>query len=217
MQGQKGVLNLNAGISIAKPDKRIYNSSNSFTKGLIANDKSSFLNEFFFNFSMEFRLKREVYLTTGLGASVIFNDVSRLVDYSYFFPGNLQLKGWINGWYFNTSLQPAIGIKKNVLNRGAWKYYVGITDAFSLSLQKSMYKTGFPIIHRFSRKTIEPFANEVLITLGIQKGRKSYHIDLRAINMKFLDEALENNGKRLDLYNPFKIRLRVGYNLHSKT
>jgi hypothetical protein len=216
VNGQKRVLNFDAGISVTKPDKRIFNNSNTFAKDLITSDRSSLLNEFLLRFTTEFSLGRKTQLTTGLGASIIFNDVSRFIDHPYFFPGNQQLSGWINGWYFNTSLQPHIGIKKNILNRGDWKYYVGFSNAFSLSLYKSMYKTGFPITHRFSRRTFEPFANELFITTGIQKGRKSYHIDLRAINMKFLDAALENNGKSLDFYNPFKIRLRVAYNLHAK-
>ncbi|GLR18000.1 hypothetical protein GCM10007940_26150 [Portibacter lacus] len=150
-----------------------------------------------------------------MGTSIIFNDAGRIIDYTYFFPGNQQLKGWWNRWYFNTSLQPNLGIKRNILNHGDWNYYVGINNTFSLSLFKSMYNSGFLLQHRFSRVTLEPFANELFISTGLQKGRRSFHLDFRAVHMKFLDEAIENNGSKLDFYNPFKIRFRVGYNLHT--
>lgn len=208
-------IDLRGSFSITKPDKRTYENTNAFESRLLSKDRPSYLNEFIFNISKVIKLRNSTFLSAGIGSSTVFNDVDRLINNYYFYPDQqvIQLVGHINGWYLNTSIQPTIGIMRKFSSTSNWDAYLGVENAFSLSLFKSMYSSGLPLEKRFSRSTFEPFANELFVNTRIQRKRIAYHFDVRIFNLKFVDEALKNSGKKNDINNPIKLRLSLSYSL----
>jgi len=140
-QSNKLIISFNTGISFSKPDKRVdFTRINKgvFVADIVTDNKASIMNEFFYNIYIEKKILRDVNIITGLGTSVIFNDVRRGVDYSYFHPKNefIQLQGWFNDWYFNASVQPIIGINKKVYQNEKRTLSVGLNNSFSFSIYK---------------------------------------------------------------------------------
>ncbi|WP_235299691.1 hypothetical protein [Portibacter marinus] len=220
LYGQRSIesLKFNIGTSLTKPDKRVDFVRPNLADNII-DGRPSVLNEFFYGISGDIVVKHNLFFEFGIGTSIIFNNVNRRINYRYFHPQYeiIQLRLWFNDWYFNTSVQPHLGLRKKVFTKGDWDYFMGLNNAFSLSLHKIMFGLSKKGIHyRFSRFTFEPFANETFVTLSMRKGSKAYNLDFRAVNLKFIDNALENNGKNIDFYNPFKVRLRLVYDLATR-
>lgn len=63
-------------------------------------------------------------------------------------------------------------------------------------------------VFKFEVSEIELFSG-----LRFEKKKIIYSLQLRLLNMQFKDDALANNGKKIDFYNPLKFRFAIHKNL----
>ncbi|QLH30212.1 MAG: hypothetical protein HWD63_13050 [Candidatus Parvibacillus calidus] len=64
-----------------------------------------------------------------------------------------------------------------------------------------------------SRNKTEYFSNELYPGIFAEYKRFKATLGVRRLHMKYRDGAIANNGKNPDLYNPFKVRLSLSYDL----
>lgn len=70
------------------------------------------------------------------------------------------------------------------------------------------------IMNLAANKT-ELFATELYPGIFVRLGKFKFDLNYRILHWKYRDDALANNGLRVDTYNPSKLRFQISYQFWS--
>ncbi|MCO6459781.1 MAG: hypothetical protein J5I59_00120 [Saprospiraceae bacterium] len=210
VDGQNKTLKIFTGYSIGKVDKR-YDFLYDEYPTAIANtvirhlDDNSPDDEYFIGIGYFKIFKNKLSIGIEL-------DYSRMIQ-DFFIPVNVYNLGerfdvfvWREKSYYHL-IQTVPEIKFNVLDK---KIKLGLS--FSGIGNVSFLKHIEPYNLKASR--IEYFSTELYPGIFMGYKRFNLNVGVRAWHWKYRDDAIANNGLKVDPYNPFKMRLSLSYDIY---
>lgn len=198
---------LNVGIGASRPDFR-YNSPFTDPYGHVKTYRYDADMELYFTAVKPIRLVGNLDLTAGLGYAFLQKKPRLYVENGYFDVLNaILLTAKV---YQIHQVQVPIGLQFSAVRKE--NFVVGVyANVLANFARVKHIEPDFQ--NRLTTFEFTPFSVESFAGLFMRTRRLSYSLDTRIFHGQFRDDALENNGKRFDPYNLFKIRFMVGYQL----
>jgi hypothetical protein len=199
----------NVGTAISLADKRYDFLKGNSSQEWVKNDNSIFEHDIFLNYNKELINKKRYQLFAGLGYLLNINLIKLRIQNEEFTKkgrdANLILL--FNDTYYKHNIYIPIELRYKL--KSSQKFTTNIL--FSSIADYTFYKTVKPE----SRRTLSIFKSELsdiefYSGINFTSQNISYKLDFRFINLQFKDNALANNGKEVDFYNPLKIRFSIG-------
>ena len=211
LKSQNSALNIYTSYSIGKVDNRI---DFLFGKYPLSNDPqlvNKILTEntpddtYSIGFGYQNSINSKLALNLAIEYALLIQDFLIPANgQSYFNAGN-KIFYWRNKSYYHmVQLSPIVQylILDKTVNAG-----VNIQAIGNISFRKVVQEGNL------SRNKTEYFSNELYPGIFAEYKRFKATFGVRALHMKYRDGAIANNGKNPDLYNPFKVRLSLSYDL----
>lgn len=193
-QSSKHNFSVYLGYGVSTPDKRIISSSiQEYTMD----------DEYSVGIIYKYSLFNRVSIGVGMGYAQVVQDFPIRANGHSYFRALIDPVFWRDkSQYHMVQILPSIDINliksKTVLG-------INVLGMSNISFRKH--------IDRFnlSRNNIEYFASEMYT--GAFAEYKKFRLDVgyRVLNLKYRDDAIENNGLETDPYNPFKLRFQLSY------
>ncbi len=198
---------LNYGIGLSQYDTRLDFPLSSIQRMSALNSKSWFEYDFFVNYNYHLINKQKVTLSLGLGYLLIINNFHLPVQNSYF---NIGARiGYTNKVYYKNNISIPIEIRYKINNLSL---ILGINSNVTIFKYLSPFNKsiviGSPYKYLIGLSDIEMYPG-----LRYDKNDIGYSLQYRLLNFQFKDDAMANNGKEMDMYNPVKFRLTVSKKL----
>jgi len=150
-------------------------------------------------------LKKRLSIGIDLGYAKLVQDFLLPVNgTSYFYADGEKLYWRHKSDYHIIQISPQI---KYVLTDGQFKFGQSVQFIGNVTFRKAL-----PEDYLFKNK-IEYFATEVYPGIFVEYKRIRANLGVRVLHMKYRDDAIYNNGKNPDLYNPLKIKFTLSYDL----
>ncbi len=210
LKSQNSALNIYTSYSIGKVDNRI---DFLFGKYPLSNDPqlvNKILTEntpddtYSIGFGYQNSINSKLALNIDIGYALLMQDFLLPVN-STFFRSPLFIFFWRNKSYYHmVQLSPSVQylILDKTVNAG-----VNIQAIGNISFRKVIQDGNL------SRNKTEYFSNELYPGIFAEYKRFKATLGVRALHTKYRDDAIANNGKNPDWYNPFKVRLSLSYDL----
>ncbi|MBK8388009.1 MAG: hypothetical protein IPL23_01395 [Saprospiraceae bacterium] len=192
------------GLSMGKADtKKLYKWGNN-TSG-IGNIKLE--SDFYFSINRQLLNKNRFYVQGGIGYLVNMHRVANVINLAYF---DLSIEPlWYNSLYIKNNLYLPLDFKYYLSNKR--KISIISSNTMSFTFHKLVKKlNGDGAFNHFKKWTLDPSNLETFIGFGFDRDKFQYFGQIRVFNLMFKDDALSNNGKEIDYYNPLKFRLGMG-------
>lgn len=209
--GQNNTLKIYTGYSIGKVDKRydfLYDQypiaiANSVIRHL---DDNSPDDEYSLGIGYSYKLNRKLELGINIGYAKLVQDFHLPANGNTYFGEKVFIFFWRDKSYYHL-IQAVPEIKFNVIDK---KVKIGLL--FSGIGNVSFLKHIEDYNLRASR--IEYFSTELYPGIFMGYKRFNLNIGVRAWHWKYRDDAIANNGLKVDPYNPFKMRLSLSYDIY---
>ncbi len=191
--------------AIGKPDKNY----DFLSRGPAETVKSKFNDntpddEYAFGLGYSYRFKGKYALYFNIGYAKLVQDFILPANGNTYFGRVNEIFYWRNKSYYHM-IQVSPGIDYTIIskdiNLGAMLQAVG-----NISFRKHIPE------NNLSRKKIEYFATELYPGVFAEYKSIRASLGIRALHLKNRDDALANNGLKVDKYNPFKIKFGLSYN-----
>lgn len=217
----------NATVAAATPDRRDgyirEGYGNSFAQQLheynetIPKDK-----EYGFGLTYRYRENKRVNFGFGLNVVKISQEFASPIRKEFFGPGpySEELDVRIHHRLYGFQFSPILDLKfidQNRANLASNKsftaYTFGATAAlvYAITYKQIARQRVLTIEHKVNR--IDPFATEFYPGLSLSNGPFRFDVQYRAFQLRYRDDSAVNNGKRVDTYNPPKVRLALSCRL----
>ncbi len=198
---------LSIGIGLSNADRRydfLIGRYGSLITDWAKEDNPWFEYDFFVNYNKKIMEKGKLIFFGGIGYSLNVNLFKLPLNLAYF--GDFTEVLWTNQSYYKHNLNLPIELGY-VVKESESKSIIGI---FLINSNFSFFKKSF-ITQNFSRSTYKFDLSEVELYGGLklEKEKYSYALQVRLVNMALRDDALVNNLKEIDFYNPIKLRMAV--------
>lgn len=196
------------GYGVGKPDIRYDFLFPTFPPGTVQTvinkaGQTSLDDEYIFGIRYKYITSNLVDFGIGIGYAQLVQDFLLPADGNGYFRQTIEPYFWRDTSHYHIiQLQPTIDIA--FIEKSVVLGFNG-TGIANISFRKH--------INRFnlSRNIIEYFASELYT--GVYCEYKRFRVDLgyRVLHMKHRDDAIANNGLRVDSYNPSKWRFQLSY------
>lgn len=200
---------INIGIGLSQPDMRLdFLGSDWGAKQIIENafaNKPLFEYDIFINYSKKIIGNERLKLYIGVGYLMNLNKVRIPINNAYFTDPNLDtdLVLRFNRNYLKHNLSFPIEGRLHLKNNKLKNLLV----TFGLNHNITVFKQINPPNDFLSDFSFEPSETEVYTGLRYEKNDWGYYLQYRLVNIQYKDDALENNGKDVDYFNPIKFRI----------
>lgn len=211
LESQNNALYVYTSYSLGKVDKRIdflfdkYPSLNEPQQVNIILNENTPDDEYAIGLGYQYSINSKLALNLAIEYALLIQDFLIPANgQSYFNAGN-KIFYWRNKSYYHmVQLSPIVQylILDKTVNAG-----VNIQAIGNISFRKVIQDGNL------SRNKTEYFSNELYPGIFAEYKRFKATLGVRALHMKYRDGAIANNGKNPDLYNPFKVRLSLSYDL----
>ena len=150
------------------------------------------------------KMKHRLSVGIDLGYAKLVQDFLLPANGDYF-DQTIRLLSWRQkSDYHIIQISPQI---KYVLTDGQFKFGQSVQFIGNVTFRKAL-----PEDYLFKNK-IEYFATEVYHGIFVEYKRIRANLGVRVLHMKYRDDAIYNNGKNPDLYNPLKIKFTLSCDL----
>lgn len=205
---QNNAISLNTSYSMGKVDKRynfVYDQYPAVVESIINKiDDNTADDEYAIGLGFSWKLKNELSIGVNLNYALLVQDFLLPVNGEFFKQTNRPFFWRNKSNYHIMQLSPIVQylIIKKTVNAGVKIQAIG-----NISFRKVVQDGNL------SRNKTEYFSNELYPGFFAEYKRFKATLGVRALNMKYRDDAIANNGKNPDWYNPFKVRLSLSYDL----
>ena len=212
VNGQNNTLKIYTGYSIGNMDKR-YDFLYDQYPTAIANSVIRHLNdntpddEYSLGIGYSYKLSRKLALRINIGYAKLVQDFLLPTNGNTYFGELIKPFFWRDKSNYHL-IQAVPEIKFNVIDK---KIKIGLL--FSGIGNVSFLKHIEDYNLRASR--IEYFSTELYPGIFMGYMRFNLNIGVRAWHWKYRDDAIANNGLRVDPYNPFKMRFSLSYDIYT--
>jgi hypothetical protein len=203
---------LSFGLGLSQSDRRfdfLTNNGGWGTRAKVAAaDKPWLEYDFFINYNRNIIDNKHFKLLLGMGYLININLFRLPVNNTHFNIRNLV--GMSNQIYYKHNINIPIDLRYNIIGREQNK----LSILLSLNNDITFYKQLKPnlrniiSVSKFSLSDVELYTG-----LRYDKNNIGYGLQYRIKNLQFRDDALINNKKEIDLYNPVKFRLVISRKL----
>ena len=208
----KHSLRLSSGYAYGVPDKRydfMYDKYNPFgpvQTVILYLDSTTIDDEYSVAIRYDYKLNNRVSLGLGLGYAQLVQDFLLPADGNGYFRQLIKPFFWRDESQYHM-LQLVPNVDFLFCNNKSFTF--GTTGSFvgNISFRKH--------INRFnlSRNNLEYFSSEMYGGLYTEYKRIRIDVGYRVLHWKYRDDAIENNGLRVDTYNLPKWRFQVSYKI----
>jgi hypothetical protein len=162
--------------------------------------------EYFAEFRYRYQLFNRVGIGMNLGYALLVNDFLLPANGNTYFLETIRPFFWRDiSFYHMIQLTPTLDL--NIVEKPSFRAGMQLGALNNISFRKAIRNYGM------SRNKIEYFAFELYPGLYAEIHRLRFDVQVRALHLKYRDDAIANNGLNPDPYNTFKIRMSVGYRL----
>ena len=198
---------LSIGIGLSNADRRYNFLIGRFGGDILRaakNDNPWFEYDFFLNYSRKILENKKFKVQLGLGYLLNVNLFKLPLNLIYFNDTTEPL--WLNEYYYKHNLNLPIEFVYS-FKESTSKNLLGI---LTVNNNFSFYKKSFfgdsssRSVSKFGLSEVELYGG-----LKLEKEKYSYALQVRLVNMAMRDDALVNNLKEIDFYNPIKLRMSV--------
>ena len=201
---------LNFGIGLSQPDMRLDFLGGGWGAAQIR--ENAIANRPWFEYDIFLNYNRKVIgndrfkLFGGMGYLLNINKVKIPVNNAYFTDPVLDpfLILITNKRYFKHSLHVPIEGRYHIKNDKMMSFAITIGILNNISILKKINQGSYLSDFKF-----EAAETELYTGIRYEKGNWGYYLQYRLINVQYKDDALWNNGKDVDYYNPVKFRMGV--------
>ena len=159
--------------------------------------------EYSFGLGYTYHLKDKCRLNFDLGYAKLIQDFLLPANGNTYF-GNVNEIFYLRNKSFYHMIQVSPGIDYTIINKSI-KFGVVLQAIANISF----YKRILP--YNLTRKKIEYFATELYPGVFAEYKGIEASLGIRALHLKNRDDALANNGLKVDKFNPFKIKFGLSY------
>ncbi len=212
VNGQNNSIRIYTGYAIGQVDKRIDFLFDQYSwlsyeyelQHKILNDNTSD-DEYYIGIGYSKVLKNRLSIGINLGYAKLVQDFLLPVNV-YNLGEHFDVFVWREKSYYHL-IQTVPEIKFNVIDKNVklGLYFSGVGNV-------SFHKHIEPYNLKASR--IEYFSTELYPGISMGYKRFNLNIGVRAWHWKYRDDAIANNGLKVDPYNPFKMRFSLSYDIY---
>lgn len=208
LQNSRHNLSLNIGYGLGNPDKRIDFLYDRYPSGPVLAvtakaEQTTFDDEYSIGLKYIFDLTTNGSFGFGVGYAKLVQDFLLPADGNGYFMQSIEPFFWRDtSQYHMIQIQPSYDVrllKKSVL------LGVNCSSISNISFRKHINS------FNLSRNKTEYFATEFYTSAYGEYKRIRLDIGFRLLHWKYRDDAIANNGLRVDTYNPSKWRFQVSY------
>ena len=203
MNGQNFNKSLSIGYSSSLADRRT-----DFLKGnydvSVSNDKALLEHDFFINLKRNLWVYDKWLMQGGFGYLVNLNTVALPISRDFF--KTIWLP-YLNGKYYKHSASFSLDLNYFVREKQKVRIFLNQSVYSNFSFFKSATEINGS---EFIYWALEPSEIELYCGIQMEAKRTVLELQLRQLNLAFRDDALANNGKSFDFYNPLKLRITIG-------
>lgn len=216
--GQEGKHNYSFHIGYAhgKPDHRYDFLEGEYPGAIIQSVRSSIKdatndNEYFLGFTYNYRVWNRLYVGTGLGYAQLRQDFLLPVNGGDFFGAVNRPFFWRRySRYHMLQISPEINFE--IIKNESFTLGINSRLMYNISFRKEINYREDNVMNLAANKT-ELFATELYPGIFVRFGKFRFDLNYRLLHWKYRDDALANNGLRVDTYNPSKLRFQISYEL----
>lgn len=188
---------LNFGISLSQPDVRpVFN--------IQPKDKPWFEYDIFLNFNKRVLERNRFKLFVGIGYLLNIDIVTRsflLIHDGMILDINLKTQS-----YFKSNIHLPIEMRYNLTNKESNNFVFTLSAINNITAHKFIkFTTG----GKFSNIKFEAAETELYTGVRYEMGNWGYYLQYRLINVQYKDDALDNDSKDVDYFNPIKFRIGI--------
>lgn len=207
---QKNNIQIYTAYAVGRPDKRYDFLYDQYPTGVAQSvidniDKNTPDDEYSIGLGYHHKLNDKVNLRIDLGYAKLVQDFLLPANGNTYFHEKIEPFFWRDrSDYHLIQLNPAL--QYNLVNKKA-RLGVELKSMGNVSFRKHID------LYNLISTRWELFSIELYPSFYLAFWRLRASIGMRAIHFKFRDDALANNGKNPDLYNPFKMRFSLSYEI----
>ena len=216
--GQKGKHNFSFHIGYAhgKPDLRYSFLEGVYPGAIISSVRSSIKdatndNEYFLGFSYNYQVWNRLHIGAGLGYAQLRQDFLLPAEGNRFFGAFVEPFFWRRySRYHMLQISPEINFE--IIKNESITLGINSRLLYNISFRKEINYREDNVMNLAANKT-ELFATELYPGIFVRFGKFRFDLNYRLLHWKYRDDALANNGLRVDTYNPSKLRFQISYDL----
>lgn len=211
VNGQNNSLKFYSGYSIGKADKR-YDFLYQEYPSAIANtvirhvDDNTPDDEYYIGIGYSIVLKNRLSLSINLGYAKLVQDFLLPANGNSYFGELIKPFFWRDKSDYHL-IQTVPEIKFNVIDKNV-KLGLCFSGVGNVSFHKHINS------YNLKASRIEYFSTELYPGISMGYKRFNLNIGVRAWHWKYRDDAIANNGLKVDPYNPFKMRFSLSYDIY---
>jgi len=211
LNGQNNSLKINAGYAIGKADQRIdflkkqypilvYQTAENLLQTNTPDD------EYSLGIGYSYKLSRKLELGINIGYAKLVQDFHLPANGNTYFGELIKPFFWRDKSYYHL-IQAVPEIKFNVINK---KVKIGLlfSGIGNVSFLKHIEA------YNLRANRVEYFSTELYPGVFMGYKRFNLNVGVRAWHWKYRDDAIANNGLKVDPYNPFKMRFFLSYDIY---
>lgn len=173
--------------------------------------------EYGFGATYRYRFSERLSVGAGLGVTRTSQGFASPSDLSYYLPeGQIKTDHFTVRRNYRAYLaQISPDIEYAFLHKENCSAGVSLSVRYSAAFRKTANsRYGQDPKHPLHKVNVrEPFATELYPGVFAQVGSVRADFQIRGYHWKYRDDSAENNGLKVDTYNPFKFRLTISYRL----
>ena len=198
------------GIGLSQPDIRsdfLEQKYGFHVVEIARNDRPLFEYDYFISYNKIIYNKQEIHISIGAGYLLNINYFGLPINNSYFGIGAkiLLINNQLLKHNFNFPIEGRYKVLAHKNN--SVQCIMSLNNNFNII--KQILLDDFANFEGSVRKfSLSDF--ELNSGLRYETEHFAYSLQFRLLNVQFKDDALANNGKEVDLYNPFKFKINIG-------
>ena len=203
INGQNFSKSLSIGYSSSLADRRTDFLGEDYQKR-VRSDNAILEHDFFVNLKRNLWSDEKWLIQGGLGYLIYLNTFGLPISRDFFktiWLPHLNEKYYKHSASFSLDLNYFVREKQKVrisLNQSVYSNFSFFKSATEINGSEFIYWA------------LEPSEIELYCGIQMEAKRTVLELQLRQLNLAFRDDALANNGKSFDFYNPLKLRITIG-------